>query len=47
MIITLSFIALYFIIVFKTNDEKLPIISKLIVFSIANDVSKPFNINLY
>ena len=29
MIITLSFIALYFIIVFKTNDEKLPIILKV------------------
>ena len=35
MIITLSFIALYFIIAFKTNDEKLPIIlkvSSLLVF---------------
>jgi hypothetical integral membrane protein (TIGR02206 family) len=29
MIITLSFIALYFIIAFKTNDEKLPIILKV------------------
>ena len=29
MIITLSFIALYFLIAFKTNDEKLPIILKV------------------
>ena len=29
MIITLSFIALYFLIAFKTNDKKLPIILKL------------------
>ena len=29
MIITLSFIALYFLIAFKTNDEKLPIILKI------------------
>ena len=29
MIITLSFIALYFIIAYKTNDEKLPIILKV------------------
>ena len=29
MIITLSFIALYFLLAFKTNDEKLPIILKV------------------